>query len=308
MAVTLSLPKSRCHPSGIVPNDHVPSSCLQLQYANHNAGAASPWNHLLFYDSLHHVTADAFSATDPQTYLRSAWTYDSLGRVSNNLQQQGLFPKELYSYDATGNLISACQMQSSTSPCNNEYGQANLTAYAYDSAGNRVDTTGHAVVIAGNRVTQFKGYAITYDAIGNVLKKAGLGVVGIWNSTDTTTFQWNAKGQLTRVERWPAGGAHTVVTFRYDALGRRIGKTVNGVTTWFIYDGDQVEMDLDSATHAMRAEYAFTDARGLYAIRTPTDTAVVVSSPTIGTVFGMARARGGALLKAFPDRIANSPL
>jgi len=157
--------------------------------------------------------------------LATAWTYDSLGRVASGSQLQGSYPREPYSYDAAGQLINGCQMQSSSSPCNNEYGQATVPAYAYDSAGNRVDTTAHAVVIAGNRVTRFKGYALTYDPNGSVTQKAGLGAVGIWNSTDTTTLQWNAIGQLTRVEKWPAGGAHTVVTFRYDALGRRIGKT-----------------------------------------------------------------------------------
>jgi len=274
----------------------------------YNAGAVNPWQHMLSYDSLHHVTSDAFSVTAPQTYLTSAWSYDSMGRVAYGSQPGSAYPREVYTYDAAGQLINGCQMQSSSSPCNNEYNQAGVAAYAYDAAGNRIDTTAHTVVGAGNRVTQFKGYAIYYDANGADTLKAGLGTVGTWTSTDTTKFEWNAIGQLTRVEKWPAGGAHTIVTFRYDALGRRIGKAVNGVTTWFVYDQGQVEMDLDSATHTVRAEYGLTDDGALYALRTPTDTAVVVSTPTIGTVLGIARANGGAVLKAFPDRVGNSPL
>src|SRR3989441_8267202 len=260
----------------------------------YNASGSIPWSQTLFYDSLHHITGNDFSAMQPQTYFRSGWSYDSLGRVGVQLQRTGVdYPREVYSYDAAGQLTNACQMQSSTSSCNNEYNQAAVRAYPYDSAGNRADTTAHAVVVAGNRVTQFRGYAITYDPNGAVIQKAGLGTVGIWTSTDTTTFQWNAAGQLTRVEKWPAGGAHTVVTFRYDALGRRIGKTVNGVTTWFIYDRDHVEMDLDSATHAMRAEYGFTEGGALYALRTPNDTAGGGSTPTLAPVVGVARANGG---------------
>jgi len=34
----------------------------------------------------------------------------------------------------------------------------------------------------------------------------------------------------------------------------------------------------------------------------------VVSTPTIGTVLGIARANGGAVLKAYPDQVGNSPL
>lgn len=275
----------------------------------YNAGAANPWSDSLFYDSLHHVTGDAFSAAAPQASLTSAWTYDSLGRVEVGLSQRGVaYPREVYTYDGAGDLINACQMQSSSSSCNNEYHQPTVSAYLYDAAGNRVDTTAHAVIAPGNRVTQFQGYAITYDANGDVIQKAGLGTVGWGTSTDTTTLRWNAIGQLTRVEKWPAGGAHTIVTFRYDAMGRRIGKRVGSVTTWFIYDRDHLEMDLDSATHAMRAEYGFTPTGALYALRTPTDTAVAVTTPTIGTVLGLARANGAAVLKAFPDRVGNSPL
>lgn len=281
---------------------------LKADTFTYHAGAANPWKHMLFYDSLHRVRNDGFSATAPQTSLTSAWTYDSLDRVTVQSRLPGAYPRELYSYDAAGELINACHMQTSSSSCNNEYNQAGVVAYAYDSAGNRIDPTAYAVLGSGNRVTQFKGYAITYDPAGNVIMKAGLGTVGTWTSTDTTTFQWNGRGQLIRVEKWPAGGAHIVVTFRYDALGRRIGKTVNGVTTWFVYDRSHVAMDLDSATHVVRAEYGFTDGGALYAVRTPTDTAMVVSTPTIGTVLGIARANGGAVLKAFPDRVGNSPL
>ena len=279
----------------------------------YHARAANPWKHMLSFDSLHRVTSDGFSATAPQTSLTSAWTYDSLDRVTVQSKLQGAYPRELYSYDAAGALINACQMQTSSSSCNNEYNQAGVSAYAYDSAGNRIDTTAHPVLAAGNRITQFKGYAMTYDPAGNVIKKAGLGTVGIWTSTDTTTFQWNGRGQLIRVEKWPAGGAHKVVTFRYDALGRRIAKStpgwINGdVTTWFVYDRDRVEMDVDSANQTAVAEYGYTEAGALYVIRTLADTGIVVSTPTIGTVLGIARANGGAVLKAYPDQVGNSPL
>jgi len=57
------------------------------------------------------------------------------------------YPRENYTYDAAGQLINGCMVPSSSNPCNNEYGQAALNAYAYDSAGNRVDTTAHAVIV-----------------------------------------------------------------------------------------------------------------------------------------------------------------
>jgi RHS repeat-associated protein len=263
-------------------------------------GGQVPWLETFFYDSLHRVTFHDMQGGNPG--LESSYRYDMLSRVIHSVST----PKDTFWYDAAGQLINACNRPSS-SPCTNEYNQADLVAYAYDSAGNRIDTTAHAVIAAGNRVTQFKGYAITYDANGNTIKKAGLGTVGIWTRTDTTTFEWNAIGQLVRVETWPASGAHTVVTFRYDALGRRISKRVNMTTTRFLYDRDRVLMDLDSATGVMKAEYGYTDGGALYAIRTATDTMIVISTPTIGTVLGTQRARDGLILKDFPDRAGNDP-
>jgi len=275
----------------------------------YNAAGANPWSRTFSYDSLHHVTRDV----SPSSFLSSAWTYDSLDR-SNALMSSGIaYPKQVYSFDAAGELINGCNVPSSGGACVNEYNQSNVAAYNYDAAGNRVDTTAYrgSPSFPGNRIPQFKGYGLYYDANGNDTLKAGLGNVPGWtSSTDTTRFQWNAVGQLTRVEKWPAGGAHKVWRFRYDAFGRRVGKTDSSstsVTTWFLYDGDQIEMDLDSATHTMKAEYASTGTGSLYAVRTPTDTTVAIATPTIGTVFGLARANGGAVLKAFPDRALNSP-
>jgi RHS repeat-associated protein len=257
------------------------------------------WSQSFVYDSLHHVTS-----MDTPGGIRSSWAYDSLERGSIQRRASTLdYPRELYTYDPAGQLINGCMVPALSNPCNNEYGQAGLNAYAYDSAGNRADTTAHAVIGAGNRTMQFKGYAITYDANGNVIKTAGLGTVGIWANTDTTTLQWNARGQLARVERWPAGGAHTVVTFPYDALGRRAGKRVDSTTTWFLYDRDQVMMDLDSATHTMKAEYGYRDDGVLHAIRTPSDTVIPIVTPTIGTALGLEKARGGNMVKEYPDQV-----
>jgi RHS repeat-associated protein len=55
----------------------------------------------------------------------------------------------------------------------------------------------------------------------------------------TTAYTWNARNQLSSISG-PAGAA----SFQYDAQGRRIEKTVNGVTTGFLYDGAQAIAEL----------------------------------------------------------------
>jgi len=153
------------------------------------------------------------------------------------------------------------------------------------------------VVGAGNRVTRFKGYQIDYDVNGNVWRKAGLGGT---DPSDTTLLTWDARNRLIGAEAWPAGGAHTVVTFGYDALGRRVKKSVNGVTQWFVYDGDHVVLDVDAATGAVQAEYGYrSGVDNLFAVKTPSWTGIAITDPQVGTVRGVANAQTGATIKQY---------
>ncbi|MBI3562424.1 MAG: RHS repeat protein [Gammaproteobacteria bacterium] len=79
---------------------------------------------------------------------------------------------------------------------------------------------------ANNRLLTYNGYPLTYDANGNLLSRQ--------TAQGPVNYTWNAQNQLTGI-RGPNGTA----SFIYDAFGRRIGKTVNGLTTAFLYDGDQ---------------------------------------------------------------------
>src|SRR5207247_7743513 len=108
--------------------------------------------------------------------------------------------------------------------CLDEYGVNRGTngtpgsPYRYDATGNRTDSLAAAAVGPGNRTTRFKGYILTYDANGNMLTKSGTD--NRWG-TDSSTYTWDALGRLTSVTTWPAGGAHTTVSFAYDELVRR---------------------------------------------------------------------------------------
>ena len=94
-------------------------------------------------------------------------------------------------------------------------------------------------------------------------------------------------------------GVTTAVSFAYDAFGRRVAETVNGATTCFIYDGNNVVLDVNATTKGLIAEYAFDPNGDLFGLRTPTDTAVVVATPTNHAILGLARLRGGAPLKQY---------
>ncbi len=56
------------------------------------------------------------------------------------------------------------------------------------------------------------------------------------------TYTWDARNRLTGISG-PSGTA----SFKYDALGRRIEKTVNGQTVQYLYDGNQAIAELQGS-------------------------------------------------------------
>ncbi|MGH7164593.1 MAG: hypothetical protein ACREIS_03590, partial [Nitrospiraceae bacterium] len=116
--------------------------------------------------------------------------------------------------------------------------------YSYDAAGNRTSLTRvngrasnlpaavQAAYDAANQQWQFGGNAQQFDANGNL------------TFDGTRTYVWDALNQLERSE----GGPEVTVTFAYDALGRRVSKTVGGVTTSYLYDRNDVILELSGGT------------------------------------------------------------
>jgi RHS repeat-associated protein len=72
---------------------------------------------------------------------------------------------------------------------------------------------------AANEMTAFNGTPQTYDPNGNL------------TNDGTNAYSWDARNHLTAI-----AGASSA-TFAYDPFGRRDLKTINGVSTQFLYDG-----------------------------------------------------------------------
>ncbi|MGH8525570.1 MAG: RHS repeat domain-containing protein, partial [Gammaproteobacteria bacterium] len=114
--------------------------------------------------------------------------------------------------------------------------------YVYDTAGRRsriggsfartdvptaIATSSHN---ANNQLTNWAGPTLTYDFNGNL--------TGDGTYLDT----WNARNQLVQVRQ----GGTTIASYEYDAFGRRKQKVVNGVTTRFVYDGQNFVQERDA--------------------------------------------------------------
>jgi RHS repeat-associated protein len=74
---------------------------------------------------------------------------------------------------------------------------------------------------------------LTYDNNGNL------------TSDGINSYWWNARDQLVSIS-----GPGLSATFQYDPFSRRVGKSINGLTTGFLYDGADVVQEQTGGTNA----------------------------------------------------------
>lgn len=186
--------------------------------------------------------------------------YDPLGFPERVTDLAG---EHRYTTDPLGRLTGATHPGSS--------GIADET-YAYDPAGNRTSWAGNpaasVVVDAANRLRADAIYDYIYDNEGRLVTRRDR------TSGVTTTFTWNALGQLTAV----AGSDGTAVGYRYDPLGRRIETTDNGTITRTVYAGRNPRLTLDAAG-AVQAR--LVEGLGLDGILAAVDAAGTSSYPVL---------------------------
>lgn len=166
-----------------------------------------------------------------------SYTYDPAGRLTEKVLPNGI--KATYQYDAADRVTGIAYAKTDTTPIE-------AVAYTYDAGGQRIvkalggssvpDTPFTATYDEANRLTAItlngEAFTLGYDANGNLETKSG-------PTSGTTTYSWNARNQLISIAG-PSGTA----SFKYDALGRRIEKSVNGASTGFLYDGAQAIAEL----------------------------------------------------------------
>ncbi len=111
-----------------------------------------------------------------------------------------------------------------------------------------------------NQLTQWKGASLTYDANGNLTGDAPFASRMMFRD-GTNTYTWNARNQLVSI----TGGVSA--SFQYDPFGRRVNKTIVGMTQ-YLYDGVNPVQELSGTTASANLltggvdEY-FQRARGL---------------------------------------------
>jgi RHS repeat-associated protein len=71
-------------------------------------------------------------------------------------------------------------------------------------------------------------------------------MTGISSACGTTVPVWNARNRLVGITGFKPDCSAFTATFKYDALGRRIEKTVNNRTIQYLYDGMDIVQEIEN--------------------------------------------------------------
>ncbi|WP_434676011.1 RHS repeat-associated core domain-containing protein [Pseudomonas sp. D3-10] len=179
-----------------------------------------------------------------QGQLLSDYSYDEQGRLKAQTvwqsQQKQLFWRD-YSYSANGNLAALSDTRNRRGYQYDALDRLVRIDYAHsqppehfshDPAGNVLfnDRPG-PTTLKGNRLLMEGDRHYDYDAYGNLVRERRGHAQCL-----VTQYRYDSQHRLIGVTT--PDGSET--SYRYDAFGRRIEKTVDGLTTEFIWQGDQV--------------------------------------------------------------------
>jgi RHS repeat-associated protein len=168
------------------------------------------------YDSLNRLTELSTTTTPADDYR---YTLGLTGNRTNATEQSGRALAWNYDgiYRLTGETISG-------DPANNNVNNGSAT-YTLDPVGNRtaVNSTLNGInPISGSYNADDELSSETYDSNGNTTLAA-----------NGNSYTYDSENHMTS-----ATGNGKTITMVYDAFGNRVGKTVNGVTTWYLVEDD----------------------------------------------------------------------
>ena len=158
--------------------------------------------------------------------------------------------------------------------------------YGYDANAQRVNVGGtwsrttlptaltSATYDDANQVSTWAGASFSHDANGSL------------TSDGTNTYNWNARNELSSI----TGSINAA--FGYDAFARRRTKTIDGVTTQFLFDGHNPIQELQSGTPTANLLtsiiidefYTRTDASGVHNYLTDALGSTIALTDGAGTV------------------------
>jgi RHS repeat-associated protein len=203
-----------------------------------------------FHNQLRQIESITHNSTAAGTFFSQSYTWDAVGNKTSRDELNG--PRYDYTYDALHRMT-----QSVMTP---DVGSAETISYSLDDVGNRTSVTGGSnpgiytldPTVPDPDDYRMNQYTITpfetgreYDLNGN------LTLIDLSTGNDPV-IEYDADNQMVSY----TDDAGVVTTYKYDALGRRIEKSVGGTITRYLYDGSRVIEELD-AGGTLDASYVY---------------------------------------------------
>jgi RHS repeat-associated protein len=163
---------------------------------------------ILFLFTTLFIATNVLAQTVPPTiFIDLEYSYDGVGNVTGIIDHIDSQKTRSMQYDNLDRLTTAS-------------GPWGPGSFSYDFIGNRTSKaigSSNVSYSYGPSDNRLSGYS--HDANGNVLQD------------DNFTYEYDSENRLTRV----LSGANVIAEYKYDGDGRRISKTVEGVTTYYAY-------------------------------------------------------------------------
>ncbi len=174
--------------------------------------------------------------------------YDNIGRRTSMTLPNGVTTN--YNYDNASHLLNMQHL----SPVNSVL---EALSYGYDANGNRTSMNRQSVTLPlrspvtntnyneANQMLRYNASSdnIGYDENGNM--------TSITNSCGTTTYTWDARNRLAGINGFKPDCSSLTASFKYDALWRRIEKTINGRTIQYLYDELDIVQEIENGAVAV---------------------------------------------------------
>ena len=187
-----------------------------------------------------------------QGQLISHYHYDDQQRLHAHAvtQQQHTLYQRHYDYDKSGNLTRLLDTRKGEhhyhyDPLNRltraNHSQGEQEHFGHDPAGNLLmQNRPGPDIVAGNRLMIQGDHHYDYDAFGNLIReRRGKGHQLV------TEYRYDCQHRLIGIKK-PNG---QTASYRYDPFGRRISKTVDGITTEFFWQGDKLIAEHQTDRH-----------------------------------------------------------
>jgi len=193
------------------------------------------------------------------------YTYDSKGLLQQLLYRQypnmsGSFPTVTLDLqrDLSGlitGLTGAKQLSASFNPdleitaVQHTFPTTFTEAYTYDPRGNRLASLANTFSYNDlNQLLESATHSYTYDADGNLIQERNKA------SGELKKYFYNAENRLTGYEHYANEftSVNQIAQYTYDLYGRRIQKTVNGIVTNFLWDEDNISLELNENHQPIR--------------------------------------------------------